>query len=61
MELTPVFNDETDLLSSINIRVETNDQFPEKYKNTIYNLIDQCAVKKQLLSPPQINIELGEM
>jgi ribosomal protein S12 methylthiotransferase accessory factor len=61
MEVTPVFDDTTDLLSSINIKVDTNDQFPEKYKKTIYNLIDQCAVKKQLLNPPHVNIEVGEM
>jgi hypothetical protein len=61
MEVTPVFDDTTDLLSSINIKVDTNDQFPEKYKKTIYNLIDQCAVKKQLVNPPQVNIEVGEM
>ncbi|MFA5513716.1 MAG: OsmC family protein [Sphaerochaetaceae bacterium] len=61
MEMTPIFNDETDVLSNLNIKVETNGDFPEKYKKTIFNLIDQCAVKKQLLTPPQVNIEIGEM
>lgn len=59
MSVTPVFDDETDLLSSINIEVETTDQFPEKYRKTIYNLVDQCAVKKQLKNPPEVNIAVN--
>ncbi len=61
MSVTPVFDDTSDLLSSLEIKVETSDQFPEKYKKTIHSLIDQCAVKKQLQNPPLVNIELGDM
>lgn len=61
MELTPIFDTDSDVLSDINIKVETNSEFPEKYKKTIFNLIDQCAVKKQLIAPPRVNINLAEM
>jgi ribosomal protein S12 methylthiotransferase accessory factor len=60
MKMEPVFDDESDLLSSLNITVTTTDEFPEKYKKTVYNLIDQCAVKKALASPPEINIDVRD-
>lgn len=59
MKMETVFSDETDLLTEMNISVETTDEFPEKYKKTIFQLIDQCAVKKQLVSPPEINITVS--
>ena len=58
MTMQPEFSDETDLLTEMNIKVETSDEFPEKYKKTIHQLIDQCAVKKQLAAPPRINISV---
>ncbi|MGI6433679.1 MAG: OsmC family protein [Sphaerochaetaceae bacterium] len=61
MSMVPVFDPETDLLSNFNLVVKTNDQFPEKYKKTIHNLIDQCSVKKSLENPPKVNIELADM
>ncbi len=40
-------------LASIRIAVTLPENFPEKYRGAILKAIDQCAVKRAILDPPQ--------
>jgi ribosomal protein S12 methylthiotransferase accessory factor len=33
-------------------------EFPEKYKAAIFRTVDLCTVKKHIMSPPEIKIDL---
>ena len=48
---------ETKLISKIRISVKLPEGFPEKYRSAILRATDQCAVKKHLVSPPEIEVE----
>ncbi|HRY42988.1 MAG TPA: OsmC family protein [Thermoanaerobaculia bacterium] len=48
---------ETKLISKIRISVKLPEGFPEKYRAAILRATDQCAVKKHLVSPPEIEVE----
>jgi len=41
-------------LSAIKIQVQLPDDFPEKYRTAIVRSIDQCAVKRHIIEPPEI-------
>jgi len=45
-------------LGAIKIQVHLPDGFPEKYQSAIIRSIDQCAVKRHILEPPQIETEI---
>jgi putative redox protein len=48
----------TKRLSDVRISVELPDEFPEKYREAIHRVIDQCAVKKAVLDPPAFTVEV---
>lgn len=48
---------ETKLISRVRISVKLPEGFPEKYRAAILRATDQCAVKKHLVSPPEIEVE----
>ncbi len=48
---------ETKLISKVRISVKLPEGFPEKYRAAILRATDQCAVKKHLVSPPEIGVE----
>lgn len=48
---------ETKLISKIRISVKLPQAFPEKYRPAILRATDQCAVKKHLAAPPEIEVE----
>lgn len=48
---------ETKLISKIRISVKLPEGFPEKYRSAILRAADQCAVKKHLAAPPEIEVE----
>lgn len=48
---------ETKLISKVRISVKLPEGFPEKYRAAILRATDQCAVKKHLVSPPEIEVE----
>jgi ribosomal protein S12 methylthiotransferase accessory factor len=50
------FNPLTGLIEAIDIDVHLPEDFPEKYAGAIKKVVDQCAVKRHLLQPPQINV-----
>ncbi len=47
-------------LAAIQIRVHLPDDFPEKYRSAILRSIDQCAVKRHLVEPPEIVTSIVE-
>ena len=48
---------ETKLISKIRVSVKLPEGFPEKYRAAILRATDQCAVKKHLAAPPEIEVE----
>jgi ribosomal protein S12 methylthiotransferase accessory factor len=48
------------LISEINLDIKLPEDFPEKYKEAVVNVANLCAVKKHLLDPPQINVQITE-
>ena len=48
---------ETKLISKIRVSVKLPEGFPEKYRSAILRATDQCAVKKHLAAPPEIEVE----
>jgi ribosomal protein S12 methylthiotransferase accessory factor len=49
-------NADTKNLDRIAITLHLPDGFPEKYRSAIIRATDQCAVKKALLEPPEIQV-----
>lgn len=49
-------NQETGLISKINMDLKLPEGFPEKYKNAIINSMELCTVKKHLHTPPEFEI-----
>lgn len=43
----------------IAINVELPPEFPEKYRDAIVRAIDQCAVKRHILEPPEFKVEVA--
>lgn len=56
LELTSEHNMETKRLDRVAITLTLPEGFPEKYRNAIIRATDQCAVKKALLDPPEIEL-----
>jgi len=56
MSLTTRRNPETKRLDRIEITLNLPDGFPEKYRGAIIRATDQCAVKKVLVDPPEIEL-----
>ena len=56
LSLTTMRNPETKRLDRIEITLQLPDGFPEKYRSAIIRATDQCAVKKVLVDPPEIEL-----
>jgi ribosomal protein S12 methylthiotransferase accessory factor len=56
MSLKTVRNPETKRLDRIEIVLHLPHGFPEKYRSAIIRATDQCAVKKVLVDPPEIEL-----
>src|SRR5574341_674850 len=44
-------------LSRIVLDINVPPDFPEKYRNALVKVADQCAVKKAMMNPPQFEIK----
>jgi putative redox protein len=51
-----VFNEETDLPTSISIDIQVPESFPDKYLNSLISVAELCKVKKTMLNPPVFDI-----
>ena len=56
LHLTTERNAETKRLDRVEITMQLPNDFPEKYRSAIVRATDQCAVKKALLDPPEIEL-----
>jgi ribosomal protein S12 methylthiotransferase accessory factor len=56
LQLTTKHNAETKRLDRVEITMQLPKDFPEKYRSAIIRATDQCAVKKALLDPPEIEL-----
>jgi ribosomal protein S12 methylthiotransferase accessory factor len=45
------------ILSKILLDINVPSDFPEKYHKALLKVVDQCAVKKTILHPPQFEIK----
>ncbi len=51
-------NPETLRLETIKLELKVPDDFPAKYHKAILRAMDQCAVKKAIVDPPDIHSEV---
>lgn len=56
LQLTAEHDAETKHLDRVQITMHLPAGFPEKYRSAIIRATDQCAVKKALLDPPEIEL-----
>lgn len=56
LQLTTERNVENKRLDRVKITIQLPTDFPEKYRSAIIRATDQCAVKKALLDPPEIEL-----
>ncbi len=56
LQLTTERNPETKRLDRVEITMNLPTDFPEKYRSAIIRATDQCAVKKALIDPPEIEL-----
>jgi len=52
-------NQQSGMIENINFEVTVPADFPEKYHKAIVRAIDQCAVKKHMINPPQFDIRVS--
>lgn len=57
--LDPVRDPEGKRLSALCLEVHLPDGFPEKYHPAIVRAIDQCAVKRAIVDPPEIEVQIA--
>lgn len=50
------FNPSTHMIEGIDLQINVPDTFPEKYYDAMIKVANQCAVKKHLQEPPEINV-----
>ena len=58
VSLTPHRDAEKKRLADVQIEVRLPEGFPDKYREAIHRVIDQCAVKKAVLDPPAFTIDV---
>lgn len=54
--LEPHRSRETGRLEAIRMEIQLPQGFPEKYRDAIVRSADQCAVKRAILDPPEIQV-----
>ena len=59
LSLDPIRDAETHRVTNVNVEVRLPHDFPEKYRQAILRAVDQCAVKKHIMEPPEFSIVLS--
>lgn len=59
MSLEVVKDEQRKRVGRVRIVVEPPPGFPDKYRRALVRAIDQCAVKRHILEPPQFEVEVG--
>jgi len=60
LTLEPVRDESRKRVATIRVDVTAPEGFPEKYRGALLRAVDQCAVKKHLIEPPEFEVELAE-
>ncbi len=50
------YNRMTNMIESIEVKVDLPDTFPTKYNKAIKATVDQCPVKKHMVTPPSVKV-----
>jgi len=58
LALEPVRDPEKGRLAKIRLELKLPAEFPEKYRRAIVRSIDQCAVKRHIMEPPEFETEI---
>jgi len=58
LTLEPVRAPDAHRISSVRLRLRLPEGFPERYRQAIVRAIDQCAVKRHLVEPPDVETEI---
>lgn len=58
LTLTPSRDRETKRLADVRVEVRLPEGFPDKYREAIHRVVDQCAVKKAVLDPPAFTVDV---
>ena len=58
VSLEPVKSEDGKRIGLLRLVVKLPSGFPDKYRTALEKAIDQCAVKRHIVSPPQFSIEL---
>lgn len=56
--LEPLRDPERKRLATIRLEVVVPEEFPAKYRAALERAIDQCAVKRHIVEPPQFEVEI---
>lgn len=51
------YDQTTRLIKNITLDIKLPDNFPDKYRATLINVVNLCTVKKHLINPPAIDIK----
>ena len=52
------YDESTKLVKDIFIHISLPAEFPEKYREPLFTVVNMCKVKQHLINPPKINIIL---
>jgi len=50
------YEPKANLVTAINIQLDLDEAFPEKYKEALKNVVALCPIKKHLITPPEFNV-----
>lgn len=53
------YDQEARRIKAVNLDIKLPEDFPEKYKDAVIKAANQCAVKKYLMEPFEINTEIS--
>ena len=54
------FNMEKRIPAAIKLDIQLPPDFPEKYRDVVKRVVDQCAVKRHIMNPPAFEINVRE-
>ena len=58
VSMEPVKSDDGKRIGVLRLVVRLPEGFPDKYRSALEKAIDQCAVKRHIIDPPEFTIEL---
>ena len=50
------YNRMTNMVEEMEVKVELSEDFPTKYNKAIKAVVDQCPVKKHMVTPPAVSV-----